>query len=320
MRADGRGAGLKRLVWAYLAVILSVWGLGEWVGERTVPTLLLAYAPPALLLLPLPLLALAALWQRAARLPVLLALLAGLGYAGLRLNAPVTPQAGDLTLLTYNIARGTHGSAERLAEQIQAQNADIIALQETNGWDAEFTPTLLAKLPEYAVARTGKGGELLTLSRLPIVDSREVQLPETSRRLLFTTLRMADGGEFTVVNVHFSTVMVSGVLKGQVIPTRNRRQLQLQRLLAETADMPRVIAAGDFNTPPRGQVYRALQAEFANAWDKAGLGLGYSFPAPLPVLRIDHVFARGLRPVEAEVLAAGGSDHRGLRVRLRLEP
>lgn len=308
---------LWRLAWGYLALLAVAWLLGEWVAERTVPTLLLAYLPPLLLLWPLPLLALGALWERRAGLPVLLALVAGLGYASFRLNLPTATQAGDLTLLTYNIARGTQGSAERLASQIRAQNADLITLQETNGWNAEFTPTLLRQLPEYEVARTSEGGELLTLSRLPILGTREIQLPETSRRLLVTTLQTPDG-ELNVVNVHFSTVMVSGVLQGQVIPTRNRRSLQLERLLAETAGLPRVVAAGDFNTPPRGRVYRALTAEFANAWDSAGAGFGYSFPAPFPLLRIDHVWSRGLVPVQTEVLEAGGSDHRGLRVRLKV--
>ncbi|GHF94994.1 hypothetical protein GCM10017783_03610 [Deinococcus piscis] len=307
---------LSRLAWAYLATVLLVWGLGEWVGERTVPTLLLAYAPPAFLLALWPLLTVATLFQRAARLPVLLAALAGLGYAGLTLHLPQPPQTGDLTLLTYNIARGTQGSAEALAAQIRAQDADIVTLQETNGWDAEFTPELLRQLPGYQAAQTGAGGELVTLSRLPILGSREVLLPETTRRFLVTAVQTPQG-KLNVVNVHFSTVLVSGVLKGQVIPTRNRRGAQLDILLRETAQMPQVVVAGDFNTPPRGRVYRALSGQFVNAWDAAGQGFGYSFPAQVPVLRIDHVFARGLQPVQAEVLDAGGSDHRGLRTVLR---
>ena len=305
-----------RLAWAYLAAVLLVWGLGEWVGERTVPTLLLAYAPPALLLLLWPPLALLAVFRAPARPPATLALVAGLGYAGLTWHLPQPVPPGSLTLLTYNIARGTQGSAETLAAQIRAQDADLVTLQETNGWDAEFTPELLRRLPGYHAAHTGAGGKLLTLSRLPVLGSREVHLPETTRRFLVTTVQ-TPRGQLDVVNVHFSTVMVSGVFRGQVIPTRNRRATQLDRLQRETAQLPRVLVAGDFNTPPRGRVYRALSGKFVNAWDAAGQGFGFTFPSRLPALRIDHVFARGLQPLRAEVLPAGGSDHRGLRVVLR---
>ena len=119
------------------------------------------------------------------------------------------------------------------------------------------------------------------------------------------------------MNVHFSTVLVTGVLRGQVAPTRDRRAEQLHRLLQQTGGLERVLVAGDFNTPPRGEVYRTLTRNFTDAWDAAGQGWGYTFPAGRSILRIDHVLARGLRPVSAEVLPAGGSDHRALRVTLQ---
>ncbi|MFC6592234.1 endonuclease/exonuclease/phosphatase family protein [Deinococcus lacus] len=316
-RREHRGGGwFSRLAWAYLAAVLLVWGLGEWIGERTVPTLLLAYAPPALLLALWPLLALGAVLRPAARLPTLLAALAGLGYAGFTWHPAHQPRAADTVLLTYNLARGGQGSAGTLAAQIRAENADIVTLQETNGLRTGFTDNLLRALPGYQVAQAGGGGELLTLSRFPILGQREIQLPGTTRRFLVTALD-TPSGPLNVVNVHFSTVMVSGVLRGQVGPTRDRRQKQLEILQRETAGLERVVVAGDFNTPPRGRVYRALTRNLVNAWDAAGRGTGYSFPAPAPVLRIDHVFVRGLVPVQAQVLPAGGSDHRGLRVRVR---
>lgn len=58
---------VRRLIWSYLAVLLLAWGLGEVVAERSLPTLLLAYAPPALLTWPAPLLMLAVLAQRTVR-------------------------------------------------------------------------------------------------------------------------------------------------------------------------------------------------------------------------------------------------------------
>jgi vancomycin resistance protein VanJ len=48
-----------------------------------------------------------------------------------------------------------------------------------------------------------------------------------------------------------------------------------------------------------------------------GGGFGFTWPAQAPVVRIDHVFVRGLDTTSTEVLPANGSDHRGLRVGLR---
>ena len=52
-----------------------------------------------------------------------------------------------------------------------------------------------------------------------------------------------------------------------------------------------------------------------DAHDEAGRGPGWTFPAL--ALRIDHLLARDLRPVRAEVLDATGSDHRPLLVEYR---
>lgn len=54
----------SRVAWAYLGLVVLVMLLGELVAERTVPTLLLAYAPPLLWLLPAPAVLLWALVQR----------------------------------------------------------------------------------------------------------------------------------------------------------------------------------------------------------------------------------------------------------------
>ncbi len=63
-------------------------------------------------------------------------------------------------------------------------------------------------------------------------------------------------------------------------------------------------------------------ADFVEAFDAAGSGLGLSFPVflryrglPLPPLvRIDHVFLRGLAPCCARFLSGAGADHRALYV------
>ncbi|AZI42914.1 hypothetical protein EHF33_09265 [Deinococcus psychrotolerans] len=323
---------VSRLGWAYLLLLALVWALGEWVAERTLPTLLLAYVPPVLLAWPAPILLLLVLLRLVRRgdvrglFPALLSCGAALFYLGFTWHSAEPPQPSDFKLLTYNIARGRLGNVERLSNQIRAANADIITLQETNGVRWPFTDELLAKLPGYFVSRSGTlGAEVVTLSRFPVVSTREVVLPNTTRRFLVTRLKTPQG-ELTLINLHLSTVMLSKVLDGEAMTTRGNRQQQLEIFQREAAAISGpLIVAGDFNTPPRGRIYRALTAELSDAWDTAGRGFGYTFMASWPVLRIDHVLSRGsaavkLSAVSAEVQPAGGSDHRALLVVLRFTP
>lgn len=323
---------VSRLNWAYLLLLLLAWGLGEWVAESTVLTLLLAYLPPALLAWPAPLLLLLVLFRILRRgdvrglLPALLSCGAALLYLGFTWHPIQLSRPTDFKLLTYNIARGQLGNVERLSNQIRAANADLITLQETNTVRAAYLSELLAKLPGYFVSRSGTlGAEVVTLSRFPVLSTREVALPNTTRRFLVTRLKIPQG-ELTLMNLHLSTVMLSKVLDGEVTVTRDNRTKQLGILQRETAAITGpLIVAGDFNTPPRGQIYRALTSEFSDAWDTAGQGLGYTFMSTWPALRIDHVLSRGssavkLSAVSAEVQPAGGSDHRALLVKLRVSP
>lgn len=308
------------MAWLYLAALLAVWLLGAWVAERTTLTLLMAYVPPLYVLWPVPLLLLWALLRRERRaaLPLALTLLLSPIYAGYTWHLQAKRNAGftadTFTLLSYNIARGGYGSADKLAAQILAQRPDLVTLQEANMLRPGERERLLSHFAGYHSAST-RSGELLTLSRWPIKSNREIVLPNTTRRFLVTDL-----GAFSLINVHLSTVLVSGALRGKVPETRDKRAVQVQTLLAEAERLQwNVVLAGDFNTPPRGALYRQLKGQLDDAWEEGGRGTGWSYSSKLPMLRIDHVFApRNMAVRSAQVLDTGGSDHRGLLVRLGL--
>ncbi len=60
--------------------------------------------------------------------------------------------------------------------------------------------------------------------------------------------------------------------------------------------------------------------QWLNAFEETGSGWPFSYAAALPLVRIDHVFSRGLRPLYARYLRIGATDHRGLYVILRPNP
>ncbi|MDB5044076.1 MAG: hypothetical protein JWQ08_126 [Deinococcus sp.] len=310
----------SRLAWLYLAVVALAWALGEWGAEASVPTLLLAYLPPVVWLLPAPLVLCWTLIRRGGqRRGWATALLAsGLAVWGAGLLhgafAPApAPSADALRVVTFNTARGTRISADNMAAQLQALNADVLLLQETRFTRSGYRAALLAGLPGYGVR---SAGEVMTLSRLPVLNTQAFAAPGSTRQYLQTTLNW-QGQRLRVVNVHLNTVLLSRALAGDwdsVGRTRDVRNEQVQLLEGiAAADSGALLLAGDLNTPPRGRLYRRLiRAYGPDAHDQAGSGPGWTFPSLY--LRIDHALARGLRPVRVQVQANAGSDHLPLLV------
>ncbi|ANE44389.1 endonuclease/exonuclease/phosphatase family protein [Deinococcus puniceus] len=314
----------SRLAWLYLAVVALAWALGEWAAEASVPTLLLAYLPPVVWLLPaLPVLCWTLLrrdgrrrgWATAVLASALAAWGAGLADGAFAL-APAN-SADTLRVVTFNTARGTRISADKMAANLRAMNADVVLLQETRFMDTGYRAALLAGLPGYAVH---SAGEVMTLSRLPVLSTQAFAAPGSNRQYLQTTLNWR-GQRLRVVNVHLNTVLLSRALAGDwdsVGRTRDVREEQVRTLeQIAAAESGPLLLAGDLNTPPRGRLYRRLTRAYGpSAHDQAGRGPGWTFPSLY--LRIDHAMARGLQPVRVQVLPDAGSDHLPLLVEYAL--
>lgn len=102
-------------------------------------------------------------------------------------------------------------------------------------------------------------------------------------------------------------------------PLKSRRPAfdARERLLAPLAGKP-VLILGDFNTPRDSVHFQSWRASRTHAFEATGQGIGSTWPAPVPVICIDHVWGSGLRFVRCD-LENGPADHRGLRVRFRIE-
>ena len=305
----------SRLVCGVFGLVALGWLLGESVGERTLPTLLLAYLPPLAWLLPA---GVALLWGLSRRRGRRLALLTlGLAAWGADLLHWRPQTEGELRVLTYNVARGSQGTAQTLLSTLRASDADLILLQETSFLDPARERALLEGLPGYALTR---GREVWTLSRWPVLRQTQHPAPGSSRTFTETWVNTPNGRTLRVVNAHLGTVLVTSALRGDWATLRRTAQARQEQVgllcrLAAQESGP-VLLGGDLNTPPRGRLYRRLTRCFGpDAHDRAGRGPGWTFPGLS--LRIDHLLARDLRPVRARVLKVPGSDHRPLLVDYR---
>ena len=226
-------------------------------------------------------------------------------------------------ILTYNVHRCVGADRRldvgRVAAVIAAEAPDIVALQEvdvgrarTGGIDQahdlarrlgmvsrfhaalqveeeQFGDAILTARPERLV----KAGPLPGHPRIPRLEPRGA---------LWVAIELGGGTEVQVVNTHLG-----------LVPHEQHRQAEaltgpewLGRAHGPT------ILLGDFNATPRTLVHRILARRLANA-QKVGARLA-TFPAALPVLRLDHLFVsseikvRGLR-VGVSPLARIASDH-----------
>ncbi len=225
------------------------------------------------------------------------------------LNAP--RREGELRVVTFNVGDG-RASPEALCDALARLDADLVLLQELDHAQAaaiEARGAALAPHRELRPAgRRGKG----VLSRFPLSELRHVVEPDGATRLHGVV--EAPGGELAFVNVH---ARASVALFGPLTDFDE----QLAELARDTPSARPALIAGDFNLGPLSAILAPLErAGFENAFARHGAGLGLSFPTfgrfwglpSPPLVRIDHVFTRGLDVRSAELGASAGSDHRPL--------
>jgi endonuclease/exonuclease/phosphatase family metal-dependent hydrolase len=215
------------------------------------------------------------------------------------------PPSPLLRLLTVNIHKGYNAFSRRfvlheLREAVRAVGSDLVFLQEVEGasdsvgaQSAQYEFLADRIWPEHAYGRNavaeGQDHGNAVLSRFPVVRSRnhDVSLPGAEPRGLLHCVLALPGGlpELHVMCVHLGL-------------TEMHRRHQLARLCETVrrevpADAPLVVA-GDFNDwrsranallAPSGlkEVFRHTNGRHAR-----------TFPARLPLLRLDRIYVRGV--------------------------
>lgn len=293
------------------------WGL----GERHWPLILLRYLPGGLSLIPIPVFLLLLRDRRATLAGFCLSLFCLFAFMDLQL--PFRRKgAGDLTFVSYNIQAGLGGAAQ-LGTYFKDGDFDIIGLQEARAPlkdpKADPIPTVATFLPDYQIARGGIRGELVVLSKYPILSFKESDLAGLSKAL---DVRVkSPGGQVRVLNVHLMTGdPLKELPKGSGLSarlrmtakTRHRQFAALNELLEE--QVPTVLM-GDFNTPPRSVGTKMLSKWMVDSFSEVGAGLGNTYRAKWPIWRIDYIWlSPQFEAASARVEPQKLSDHRPLVV------
>jgi vancomycin resistance protein VanJ len=320
-RSRSRAAALLS-PWLPLFFLGLVWAGKQLIGERWWLTTWCVYLPQSLFLLPSVLMIGLCLQARRWRLAIGQAAVAmvgvGLLFSGVyRVPRPV--RRGDLRVMTWNIM-GLGGDPAGVLALIHSEQPDVLLLQEASrARGPDPVPWLIQRLPGWEAVRAA---DVAILSPHPLGPPRRASLGprDTTRVSLRTTMRVG-GRSLEVVTVHFNTGLPSEPIESAWVHPRHHmavaaavRAEQADHLAENVAAAPRpLILGGDFNSPPDSRACRTMTQQLDSAFDTAGAGFGWTFPASHPLLRIDHLFiSRDLEALSCRVVPTPASDHRAL--------
>ncbi|MER5390190.1 endonuclease/exonuclease/phosphatase family protein [Saccharopolyspora sp. NPDC002686] len=214
-------------------------------------------------------------------------------------GAALLPQAsasGDLRVASQNMFAANENPAATAAD-LAATGADVIGVQELTGpARSAVREALGADYRHHEVL-----GTVGVWSRYPIEEAEPVDLGMGWTRALRARIR-TPSGPIEVYVAHLPSLRPNSVAE------RNRGLAELRTaLVADRSD--RVVVLADLNTASTDREMGPLLRTFGEA---EPAGFGFTWPAAVPLVRLDHVLHRGITPTGAEVVETRGSDHRAV--------
>ena len=217
-----------------------------------------------------------------------------------------------MRVMTYNI-RGTRGmddqrSAERIAEVVLEQNADIVCLQEVHqrlpqsrfaDQPGQFEKFLGLPVVFQANLRLGIGGYgLAVVSRYPVGTVQNHLLPSVREQRGILEVRLdTPAGPLVIFCTHF----------GLSADERVKQSANLAELIL-AASYP-VIVCGDFNESPDAPGIQNLLARTGLSDADAALNR-WTYPVNALEARIDYIFhSPSLACQSLSVIETEASDH-----------
>jgi vancomycin resistance protein VanJ len=230
-----------------------------------------------------------------------------------QLLAAAPPIDGGFVVVHHNVM-DTNTDADGTAAVLLEEHPDVVTLVEvTPELVAEFTAAFGDELPHRAVQ-----GTVGVWSRHPLTDAEAVDLRPSGadatwdRGLRVTVDHGATDG-LRLYAVHLPSVRPGPA--GLDTAARDESIRRLGDVLA-TDDAPALVVGGDLNAVLDDCALAPVTAEVTAPRN----GFGFTFPAAAPVVRIDHVLARGATVTATGTLGRTGSDHLPVVAEVALPP
>ncbi|MFE3111696.1 endonuclease/exonuclease/phosphatase family protein [Kitasatospora indigofera] len=263
--------------------------------------------------LAVPVLLLLALWRRSASalVALLLPTVVWLNLFGGLLTDKGSGK-GDFTVLTHNVA-AANGDVSGTVKLLNDSGAQIVALQELAGKPLRsYESGLAGTYPFHVVQNTVGLWSKFPISEVAVVDIR------MGWTRAFRAQVTTPQGPVAVYVAHLPSVRV----KSEGGFTAERRDVSAQALgdAVQAEPLKKVLLLGDLNGTMNDRSLAPVTSQMRSAQGAAGDGFGFSWPASLPMARIDQILSKGgLKPTDSWVLGADGSDHRAVAAAYRYQ-
>ena len=212
----------------------------------------------------------------------------------------------DRCVMFWNVSSGRLGW-DHMVATLKSQNPDVIGLVEIDSSDSEALVRWRESFPDYELTET-QGGILL-LSKSRIVSEADGSLGK--------------GGRYKHVTIETDTgvlhVFIVDIKSDPLMPRRALLE-ELAKITSALGNQP-MLVMGDFNTPGDSVHFDALRRSFDNAFESRGSGYSPTWPIPVPVLQLDHIWVnRQIILSHCTAKWTLSSDHRPVTAWLRLAP
>ncbi len=227
--------------------------------------------------------------------------------------------SGPIRVMTYNLHNGFdpdgHLGMEAIAQVIEAQNPDIVALQEVSrGWVVNGSLDMLAWLSQrlampyvYGPTSDPLWGNAL-LSRYPILESELVALPTDDlllrRGFIWAKVDVGDGQHLNVIATHYHHPGDGSAV----------RVMQSETIVDYWDSVSRTLIMGDLNAEPNAPEMQLLrQSGLADVLELSAVQPGFTYPATGPTKRIDYIWlSPDLVANQVVIPPEPASDHLGI--------
>ncbi|MCL2514829.1 MAG: endonuclease/exonuclease/phosphatase family protein [Microbacteriaceae bacterium] len=219
----------------------------------------------------------------------------------------IVPHAADgtpeFTVVSQNI-NADNTDPRRTIEALEAQHPQVIALQELTASSAQIaSATLDARYPHHYLV-----GTVGVWSTLPLAHEQSLTLGLGWKRALRVDVQTGAG------DIRLYALHAASLRPGEFVQRDTMLRTLASTLRADGSK--RLIAVGDFNAASTDRAFTQL-LNTVHEPDLTGWGFGFTWPATLPIARVDHVLERGLDVVENRTLPGSGSDHRAVEAGVR---
>jgi vancomycin resistance protein VanJ len=208
-------------------------------------------------------------------------------------------KGGEIRGVLWNVSHGEKGW-DRIASGLASRSPDLIAVVEGGTRVDEGREAVFRRAMPDGDARWFKRGMGLAVRDGRILDWTEHGLAEFGRAVFIRVELRGRPLEVVLVDLDANPFL-----------SRGAAFAALTRALEQGRSGPRLVV-GDFNTPWESVHFDPFRATMQHAFDRAGSGLSPTWPLPVPVLELDHVWGRDVRFTSCVHEDLGASDHRAV--------